>query len=163
MNNDSLRVAVLEYLSNIDLATKKYGPIEGWDVSSVTDMSNLFYCAREFNGDIGLWNTGNVTNMNNMFHGAVRFNRDISGWNVGNVRDMGLMFYGALSFNCDLTDWNIGNGTHMFCAFVGAKKFSSHNFPGHRSDPVRSDSGVEVTEKAMDLDLDLMEMEAMDS
>jgi hypothetical protein len=37
-----------------------YGAIGDWDVSAVTDMSNLFWAAN-FNEDIGNWDTLNVT------------------------------------------------------------------------------------------------------
>merc|ERR1712216_1118026 len=58
-----LKEAVKEYLG----ASKKrksnvietYGPIEEWDVSLVENMSDLFFCRREFNEDICRWDTSN--------------------------------------------------------------------------------------------------------
>ena len=44
-----------------------------------------------FNGDISKWNVSNVTDMSNMFYGS-KFNRDISEWNVSNVNNMQQMF-----------------------------------------------------------------------
>ena len=41
-------------------------PIEGWDVSSVTNMSSMFYTS-SFNQPIGDWNVSSVTNMSGMF------------------------------------------------------------------------------------------------
>ena len=37
-DNNSLRLAV----TNLHAAQKQFGPINSWDVSEVTDMSNLF-------------------------------------------------------------------------------------------------------------------------
>ena len=48
-------------------AEKKYGPIAGWDVSRITDMSKLFFRMDEFNADISNWDTSGVTNMYGMF------------------------------------------------------------------------------------------------
>ena len=53
-----------------------------WDVSSVTDMSSMFYDASSFNQYIGLWDVSSVTGMNYMFYGASSFNEDISDWNI---------------------------------------------------------------------------------
>ena len=39
------------------------GVIRDWDVSSVTDMSNLFHGAGWFNGDISKWDVSRVTDM----------------------------------------------------------------------------------------------------
>ena len=66
------------------LCTAKYGPISSWNVSAITDMSNLFaigindrvmigeylYDFVAFgpdNGNISGWNTSGVTDMSNMF------------------------------------------------------------------------------------------------
>ena len=37
--------------------------IGNWDVSNVTDMSNMFFLATSFNQDIGDWDVSNVTDM----------------------------------------------------------------------------------------------------
>ena len=63
----NLNTAVTEYVSNATAATAKYGPIAGWCVSGVTDMSALFDNKRNFNADISGWDTSRVTNMALMF------------------------------------------------------------------------------------------------
>ena len=57
-------------------------PISDWDVSRVTDMSELFREAEEFNADISKWNTAAVTRMDLMFFEASAFNGDLSSWDV---------------------------------------------------------------------------------
>ena len=41
-------------------------------------MSQMFYEASAFNGDISIWDVSNVTNMRFMFRQAYSFNGDIS-------------------------------------------------------------------------------------
>ena len=41
----------------------KYGPIEDWDVSEVTNMKSVFFNFDSFNADLSKWNTGAVTTM----------------------------------------------------------------------------------------------------
>jgi surface protein len=92
--------------------------ISEWNVSNVTDMSNMFSGASSFNQDIGYWNVSNVTDMSNMFSGATSFNQNINGgsceiigkegyciWDVSNVTNMSNMFSGATSFNEPLNLW----------------------------------------------------------
>ena len=43
----------------------------------------MFVGATLFNQPIGNWNVSKVTDMSNMFHGDSAFNPDISAWNVG--------------------------------------------------------------------------------
>ena len=55
LDNETIRVAVKNYLAGgmkKDVIVKRYGPIEKWDTSKVTDMNNLFYFAKNFNQDI---------------------------------------------------------------------------------------------------------------
>lgn len=66
--------------------------ISNWDVSKVTDMSNLFKDINDFNEDITDWNVSNVTKMDEMFMNAFAFNQDISGWNVSNVKSYNNIF-----------------------------------------------------------------------
>ena len=54
--------------------------ISEWDVSNVTNMSNMFSVAYSFKGDLSNWDVSNVTNMMSMFSGAKSFNGDISKW-----------------------------------------------------------------------------------
>ncbi|MBZ0244190.1 MAG: DUF285 domain-containing protein, partial [Bacteroidales bacterium] len=102
------------------------GPLGTWDVSNVTDMSNMFYLATAFNQDIGNWNVGNVTSMKNMFEGASVFNQDLGSWNVGNVTNMGGMFFGASVFNQDIGSWDVGKVTDMKEMFQGASSFNQN-------------------------------------
>ena len=44
--------------------------ISNWDVSNVTNMSNMFYCCQEFNCDLSSWDVSkvNVEDMSDMFY-----------------------------------------------------------------------------------------------
>ena len=77
-NNETLQIAVRLYIKNKNLAVRKYGYINTWNTSNVTDMSDMFCYAQSFNQDISNWDVSNVTVMNSMFHNAHAFNQDIS-------------------------------------------------------------------------------------
>ncbi|MCI7237947.1 BspA family leucine-rich repeat surface protein, partial [Campylobacter sp.] len=47
---------------------------------------------RENFDGIELWNVSNVTNMSEMFSGCENFNQPLNSWNVSNVTDMSEMF-----------------------------------------------------------------------
>ena len=64
----SLEKAVKAFNKKPAKAEKKYGPIAGWDVSGITDMSGLFYGKTKFNADISNWDTSSVTSMFAMFY-----------------------------------------------------------------------------------------------
>jgi len=118
INNSNIRNLVKLWLEHDENTIKTYGHISTWDVSEVTDMSELFSVKQinnkdeykdediskfnrnisKFNEDISLWNTSNVTNMCKMFFNAESFNQDISSWDTSNVTDMSYMFFEALSF-----------------------------------------------------------------
>lgn len=118
-NNETIRQAVKEYMENEEQAIQKYGHINTWDTSGVTDMSNLFKNAFKFNQPIGNWNTSNVTNMSGMFCEAHFFNQPINNWDTSNVTDMSKLFHYAYYFNQPLNNWdtsNVINMSHMFCA-----------------------------------------------
>ena len=107
-------------------------PISTWDVSQVTDMSQLFSaygdCGEScstYNPDLSQWNVAEVTTMESMFTEASAFNSDISQWNVGKVTTMDGMFYEATSFNSDISQWNVGKVTRMKYMFNQASSFNS--------------------------------------
>ena len=72
---------------------------DGWDVSLVTDMSELFRNKADFIADISLWNVSSVTNMGGMFIGAGAFNQDIGSWNTAQVTNMANMFRQAIALS----------------------------------------------------------------
>jgi len=79
--------------------------ISSWDVSSVTDMGQMFYAATAFNKDLSSWDVSSVTDMDGMFASATSFNQDISSWDVSSVTNMWSMFKSATAFNKDLSSW----------------------------------------------------------
>ena len=86
-------------------------PIDNWDVSNVTDMSNMFETAI-FNQPIGNWDVSSVTNMSYMFEHYSAFNQDIGNWDVSSVTDMSYMFEEAI-FNQPIGDWDVSSVTNM--------------------------------------------------
>ena len=42
-----------------------YGPMKDWDISLVTDISQLFYLKGTMNADLSSWDVSSVTNMQN--------------------------------------------------------------------------------------------------
>ena len=143
--NETLREAVKLYLKNVEQATEKYGPIENWNTSNVTDMNELFINATSFNQDISKWDTSNVTNMRYMFYYAESFNQDISSWNTSNVTSMKSMFYYATSFNQDISKWNTSNVTNMRYMFYDAESFNQDISAWDTSNVTNFDSIIKNT------------------
>ena len=131
------KVTDMNSLFNISVFRSFNGDISGWDVSNVTNMSNMFKDNKVFNGDISKWKTGKVTNMRGMFDGgynsnattrrnrATIFNQDISGWDVSNVTNMSYMFYNNKKFNQDLSAWDVSKVTDMNRMFIFTESFNN--------------------------------------
>ena len=100
------------------------GPIADWDVTAVSDMSEMFYLASTFNQDLSKWDVSAVTNMALMFYRSYAFNQDLSKWDVSAVTDMHQMFYLASAFNQDLSKWDVSAVTDMGYMFQGASVFN---------------------------------------
>jgi surface protein len=99
-------------------------PISNWDVSSVTNMYEMFYRAHSFNQPIGNWDVSSVTNMVEMFIEASSFNQSIGNWDVSSVTSMSWMFGGTSSFNQPIGSWNVSSVTDMSYMFDGASTFN---------------------------------------
>jgi len=78
-NSSDLRQAVIEFRSNDSTAENKYGIMNCWNVSNITDMSFIFYnedsVFEPYNEDsvnepIDCWDVSRVTNMSSVFFGA---------------------------------------------------------------------------------------------
>ena len=62
----ALDTAIDSYCSSVVNSNSTYGPIDTWDTSLVTDMTELFRsidCTSTFNADISGWNVAAVTDM----------------------------------------------------------------------------------------------------
>jgi surface protein len=105
-------------------ATAFNGNISSWDTSHVTTMGYMFYEATAFNQDIGSWNTAAVTDMGYMFTWATAFNQDIGGWDTAAVTDMRSMFLMATAFNQDIGSWDTVAVTSMRGMFSSASAFN---------------------------------------
>ena len=125
-DSGELREAVALWLKNESKARTKYGHIGEWDTSNVTDMSRMFYNAKNFNEDIGNWDTSSVTDMGWMFRYAEEFNQNIGRWDTSKVTDMIMMFDKAVSFNQGIGGWDTSKVINMRGMFFGAKEFNQN-------------------------------------
>jgi len=86
-----------------------------WNTSTITSMSSMFVNCNKFNGDISLWDVSNVSDMTQMFANS-RFNRDISLWNVSNLIHAANMFSNSW-YNHSLGNWKLTNLTNANSMF----------------------------------------------
>jgi len=93
--------------------------INDWNVSSVSNFSELFRDATAFNRPLGNWQTNSANNMARMFENATSFNHSLSGW----VFNEGVNLTGFLSgsgldcinYSANLIGWddNPANSTNL--------------------------------------------------
>lgn len=137
LTNDNIQMEVAKCLGDDpikgDCPKQKFGKISSWDVSRVTDMSQLFdhpplknkndrYSS--FNGDLGNWDVSHVTDMKLMFSRALAFEgKNINKWDVKNVENMSGMFKHADRFNAMISGWNTGKVRKMNVMFQNAFAF----------------------------------------
>mmetsp|Transcript_50888 Transcript_50888/g.59457 ORF Transcript_50888/g.59457 Transcript_50888/m.59457 type:complete len:186 (-) Transcript_50888:158-715(-) len=134
----NIRKATIEYVLDKEYATKKYGPIEMWDTSRVTDMSFLFFygrcpvnslkalCAQRiqnFNEDLSNWDVSSVTSFESMFFNALKFNADIRRWNTSSAEKISRMFFGAREFNAAIAGWDVSSVTESDMMLKGAVNY----------------------------------------
>ena len=110
--------ALKTMIENYNEGKKSYGESNTWDVTLVTDMSQLFWGMEKFNAPIDQWNTSEVTDMSHMFYGASSFNQPIT-MDTSKVVNMSSMFMNASSFNQPIT-MDTSKVTNMFGMFEGA-------------------------------------------
>lgn len=93
--NASLKQAAKDWCAGgerKEAVKRRFGPIEEWEVSEVTDMFELFYLEDEFNENISNWDVSNVKDMREAFSGAWSFNQTLSGAWSTSTADQELMF-----------------------------------------------------------------------
>jgi surface protein len=94
-------------------ATLANPDVSNWDVSSVTKMDSVFQGTDSFDQPLNNWDVSNVTSMNRMFFGARLFNQPLNSWDTSNVIDMTFMFIVAKAFNQPLNNWDVSQVTNM--------------------------------------------------
>ena len=60
--------AVDDWIADEASTTATYGDINTWDVSAITDFSELFEDKTTFNSDISNWDVSNGTDFSRMFY-----------------------------------------------------------------------------------------------
>ena len=123
LSNESIREAVRLWRHDQAQATEKYGHINKWNTSQITDMKILFFHYKTFNDNISEWDVSNVTNMSSMFSYSSSFNQDVNKWDVSNVTNMSYMF-SMSSFNQDVSKWDVSNVTDMNHMFYCSSSFN---------------------------------------
>ena len=118
--------AVDAWISNESTAKEIYGDINTWDVSGISDFSNLFQRKSGFNSDISNWDVSNGENFYAMFDWAESFNQNISNWDVSNGLTFNAMFYNAFSFNQDIRNWDVSSSRNFQGMFAGARNFNQN-------------------------------------
>ena len=113
----------LFYYNSVLSFSEFNGNISEWDVSNVTNMTEMFRNASKFNCDISQWDVSKVTSMISMFDHAKSFNQNISKWNMSNVKNIAEMFLLAESFNQDISNWDVSNVEYMGHFLHGAISF----------------------------------------
>ena len=122
--NETIRVAVKDYLAGgetMNAIIKKYGKIEDWNTSEVTDMSELFFRAHDFNQDISKWDTSNVIDVEKMikyiyslpYDDDEEFLREVKSFDEQDMGPQDVWFYGEITEplkDLDMLTNIIGNG-----------------------------------------------------
>ena len=102
-----------------DMLNGYRGQIEGlgrWNTSKVTICANTFYnCCFATHLEVGTFDVSNVTDMRRMFSRCKSLlSLDVSGWDVSNVTNMTDMFSGCKSLlSLDVSGWDVSNVTNM--------------------------------------------------
>ena len=87
----------------------------------------MFKDASAFNQSLDRWDVSKVTEMSQMFAGASSFNKPLNTWKVNNVKTMYHMFYQAKAFNQNLASWNVSKNTNITDIFTSSA-LSKDNF-----------------------------------
>jgi surface protein len=100
--------------------------VDAPNLKFVRNLRGMFKGATSLNSGLGHWDVSSATNMSDMFANTASFNGDVSEWNVGLVRDFSGMFRQATAFDQDLGNWDITNATKMDDMFEGVTLSTEH-------------------------------------
>ena len=101
-----------------------------WNVTGVTNFSELFLHRVAFDQNISAWDVSAVTDMRATFRNASSFDADISAWNVSSVTDMRATFRDAAAFSADVRAWPTVSVLDRRDMFLGADTWLAlHDHP----------------------------------
>ena len=102
---------------------ERYGTIDSWDVSRLTDFSLVFHPDRNsykdadlfiemtllspFNEDISSWNTSNAVTMEGLLAGCTNFTGNLSSWDMSRVTTLKAMFHSNKALDVDVGAWDV--------------------------------------------------------
>lgn len=119
--NDTPDLSSITDVSQMFLDCSSFiGPIDNWDMTAVQNMQSMFENCALYNDNLSGWVTTNATNMSFMFKNATSFNSNLNTWDVASVITMESMFEGASSFDSELNTWNVTSVTTMVNMLAGS-------------------------------------------
>ena len=124
ISNVNIHNVVNTWFSSPTPVENTYGDISNWDVSGVTNMSQLFHTRTDFNYDLSSWDISNVTNMFMIFHSSglstANYDNILNGWSQQAVQSNVELGAGPTINFCNSEDarqylitnhsWNIVDG-----------------------------------------------------
>ena len=127
---DELSAAIKLYDKNKPIAIQQYGFISDWDVSLITDMSEIFEYLSDFDENLNNWDTSNVTDMSYMFRFCKKFNNGGQPleFDTSNVTDMRGMFSTCSNLNVEIR-FNTIKVIDMFIMFFECVNFNNSGQP----------------------------------
>ena len=108
-----------------------------WDTSLIQLTNLMFWGATNFDGNLSNWDMSQLTNATNMFLNAINFNNGgdsgINNWDVSALQIATGMFRNATSFEQPINNWSVINLTTA--SFFMAGK-STANYPASQLDDI---------------------------
>jgi surface protein len=144
LNNSNFSTARDLWFTDQAQAETTYGLIENWNTTAVTNMNAAFkgnagVIRNDFNEDIGNWDVSNVTDMSDMLRTQPLFNQDIGSWDTSKVSKFVFMFYFSTAFNQDISGWDITGAWNMFGMLEGVVNYN-HSFAGWDVSTIQANS-----------------------
>jgi len=103
---------ILDFVSEVKPNEGDVVDLNWIDTSKITDMSGIFQDAKliKYDYDLTYWDVSKVTNFSEMFWSCEYFTgKTIEKWNVSKGQDFTHMFYQCHSLNCNFGSWDMKN------------------------------------------------------
>lgn len=139
LSNDNIRSAIQLWVTQGEEAEIRYGRIEEWDVSGVSNFTALFDSTVDFSADLSSWNTASVTTLRAAFYNTTNFSSRIASWDVSAVTDMRVMLSYAVDFQSDISSWDVSNVRNMRAAFNG------YSYTGEKTDDLGAPETIAIS------------------